>query len=269
MRLAVAGLLLAAALAAEASTSVAFVADIRGNATIEGDGKLNFLAEIAPGTRLLLGSNAAASITYAATGAEFTIAGPGEFLVTPSEVKAEKGAAPKRRAVLALPDPAVVSRLSQTATASLRMRSFTPARSEKPALESPVDTRVTSLQPVLQSRGASPGSTAVVHDAAGKEVWKGPWQVEGTRPGKLLPAKIYTWTVMTPQGALGEARFETLPAEAIARVEKSRAAARTFPDRVLHALLLHDLGARQEAREAWGALARERPDLPELAALAH
>ena len=37
---------------------------------------------------------------------------------------------------------------------------------------------------------------------------------------------------------------------------------------VLHALLLHDIGAQQEARAAWAALARERPDLPELAALA-
>jgi hypothetical protein len=36
----------------------------------------------------------------------------------------------------------------------------------------------------------------------------------------------------------------------------------------MHALLLQDLGATQEAREAWAALARERPDLPELAGLA-
>jgi hypothetical protein len=73
---------------------------------------------------------------------------------------------------------------------------------------------------------------------------------------------------MTPQGMLGEAQFETLGADAIAIASKSRASARTFGDRVLHALLLHDLGAAGEAREAWGSLARERPDLPELAALA-
>jgi hypothetical protein len=36
----------------------------------------------------------------------------------------------------------------------------------------------------------------------------------------------------------------------------------------VHALLLQDLGATQEARDAWNELSRERPDLPELAALA-
>jgi hypothetical protein len=36
----------------------------------------------------------------------------------------------------------------------------------------------------------------------------------------------------------------------------------------MHALLLHELGATQEARAMWATLARERPDLPELAALA-
>ena len=85
---------------------------------------------------------------------------------------------------------------------------------------------------------------------------------------KLSPATRYTWTLMTPQGAVAEAKFETLPAEAVARAEKSRAAARSFSERVLHAFLLQDLGATQDAREAWAVLARERPDLPELAALA-
>jgi hypothetical protein len=270
MRLAAAGLLLAAALAVQAAApSVAFVADIRGNATIEGDGKLNFLAELPAGTRLLLGSNAVASITYAATGHEFTLTGPGEFLVTPGEVKAEKGTAPRRRTVLSLPDPGVVGRLSQTATASLRMRSVSAAPAEKAGPSYPVETRVTTLTPVLRTRGATPGAAAAIQDAAGKELWTGGVNPEGTRPAvKLSPATRYTWTVMTPQGALAEARFEPLPADAIARVEKSPLAARTFPERVMHAFLLHDLGAGQEAREAWAALARERPDLPELAALA-
>ena len=197
MRLAAAGLIAAAGIA-QAEPPVAFVADIRGNATIEGNGKLNFLAELEPGTRLLLGSGAKASITYAATGAEFTIAGPGEFLVAPAEVKAEKGGPAKKRMVASPPDPTVVSQVSKSATASLRMRSLAPA--------------------------------------------------------------------MAPAGA--EAKLANLPPEARARLEKSRAAARTFTDRLMHAMLLQQLGAAQEARQAWAELARERPDLPELAALA-
>ena len=68
--------------------------------------------------------------------------------------------------------------------------------------------------------------------------------------------------------ALGDARFETLPADAIAAAEKARAAAKSFPDRVLLALVLQDLGAAQDAREVWAQLAAERPDIPELAGLA-
>ena len=272
MRAAAAGILLAAALAAQAAAPVAFVADIRGNATIEGDGKLNFLAELAPGTRLLLGSGATAAITFAATGAEFTVSGPGEFLVTPAEVKAEKGAAPRRRAVPALADPGIVARVSQTATASLRMRSVTPAYpAGKPGLEYPVGSRVATLQPVHRWRAetGAEGHTLTLLDASGRELWKGGGKAQGTRtPVRLSPATRYTWSVMSPKGVLGEAQFETLSADAIARAEKSHAGARSFSDRVLHAFLLQDVGAAQDAREAWADLSRERPDLPELAALA-
>lgn len=268
MRIALAGVLLAAALAAGAATPVAFVADIRGNATIEGDGKLDFLAELPAGTRLLFGSGATAAITYAATGAEFTVAGPGEFLVTPAEVKAEKGAAPKRRTVTALPDPGAIARVSRTATASLRMRGLSPG--EKATLLYPVDTRIATLQPTHRWSGdAQDAYTLTLLDAHGKELWKGSASPQGTRPPvRLAPATRYRWTVMTSKGLVGEAHFETLASETISRAEKSRAAARSFSERVVHALLLQDAGATQDAREAWAALARERPDLPGLASLA-
>ena len=262
----------AIAAAAQAADPVAFVADLKGNATIEGDGKVVFLAELAPGTRLLLGTGASLAITYASTGDEFTIAGPGEFLVTHNEVRVEKGAAPARRRVVALADPGVVARVSRTATASLRMRGLTPGASDtKAVLQYPVETRVASLQPELRWRAEAPagGFTVVLFDAKGNEVWKGNSVPSTARPPvKLSPATSYKWTVMTPKGAIGEARFETLPTAAQAKVEKSRASARSFSDRVMHAFLLHDIGATQDAKAAWGALAAERPDLPELAALA-
>lgn len=36
----------------------------------------------------------------------------------------------------------------------------------------------------------------------------------------------------------------------------------------MYALLLQEMGAEQEAQEAWGKLAQERTDLPELESLA-
>jgi len=70
-------LLAACALSAPvfAADSVAFVADLTGNASIEGDGKVTFLAELQTGTRLLLGSGSTVAVTYASTGSEFTVRG--------------------------------------------------------------------------------------------------------------------------------------------------------------------------------------------------
>jgi len=270
-RRAVLAVVAALSLAAQAEGPVAFVADLKGNSTIEGDGNVAFLAELAAGTRLLLGSNATLSVTYAATGYEFTLTGPGEFLVAPAEVRAEKGAPPKRRTITALADPGVVARVSRTATASVRMRGITDKGRSKPFLEFPVDTRISTLQPVLRWKNGprAEGITVSMVDASGKEMWKADGAPESARtPVRLAPATVYRWTLTSPAGALGEATFETLPASVLEKVAKSRAAARTFSDRVILALLLHDLGATQEAHEAWSALARERPDLPQLSALA-
>ena len=268
----VAASIAAIALAAQAAETVAFVADLQGNATIEGDGRLNFLAELPAGTRLLLGTGATVAVTYASSGTEFTMSGPGEYLVAPTEVKAERGTPPRKRTVSVLADPAVISRVSRTANASLRMRGITLKGPNAITLEYPVNTRVMTLQPTLRWSGdPTADSFAVsVTDPDGKEVWKGDVKPPMAKPNlKLTPATAYTWTVMTPKGAKAEGRFETVSAAAMAKAEKARAGARTFSDRVLHAFLLLDLGATQDAREAWAVLARERPDLPELAVLSH
>jgi hypothetical protein len=185
-------LLAAAALAASAAAPVAFVADLQGSATIEGGGRVRFLAELAPGTRLLLGPGAKVAVTYASSGAEFTLAGPGEFVVGSAEVKAARGAQPSRRTVAVMPEAGVIAKVSRTANAGLRMRG--------------------------------------------------------------LAAKHDDTVVPTP--------------EARARAETSRGAAKTFSERVMHAVLLQEIGATRDAREAWAGLARERPDLPELGVLA-
>jgi hypothetical protein len=268
---ATAALVAAIAFAAQAANPVAFVADLQGNATIEGNGKVNFLGELAVGTRLLLGTGSTVAVTYASTGSEFTLRGPGEFVVGPGEVTAQSGAAPTKRTVTVLPDPGVIAKASRTANASLRMRGINPQGTGQVALEYPVNTRVTTLQPTLRWSGEPTAEefAVTVTDPAGKEVWKGSVKPAMAKPAvKLAPATIYTWTVMTPTGAKAEGKFETLSPAALTRAEKSRAAARTFSDRVMHAFILQDIGATQDAREAWAALARERPDLPELAVLA-
>jgi hypothetical protein len=265
----------AAAISAQAfaATPVAFVADVSGSATIAGDGKLVFLAELEPGTRIFLGTGARAAITFARSGREFGAAGPGEFVVAVDEVRADRGTPPVRREVPPLSDPATIMRAARSATASLRMRGAQPheAASAEGALQYPVGTRIATLQPSLRWRNEEGmrDTKVVLRDESGKQVWAGRASTVTVTPGvKLSAGTRYTWTVMTSGGVLGEAQFETLPAEPLARAERSNAGARSFAGRVLHALLLQELGASQDAKAVWDDLARERPDLPELARLA-
>lgn len=255
---------------ARAAAPVAFVTDVKGEAALEGAGRLAFLAEIAAGAKLTLAPGATATVVFAASGAEFALKGPGEFAVEATEVRSAKGAAPARRQVSDLASPAVVARVSQSATASLRMRGVAPSPPARPGPSYPVDASIATLQPILRWNGDPAADYRVsVVATDGREVWKGSARANAVRVGaKLAPGVRYTWSLAAAGRAPVESHFETLPAAAIARAEKSRAGSRSFSDRVLHAFLLQDLGAAQDSREAWAALARERPDLPELAVLA-
>jgi hypothetical protein len=269
MRAALGALLLAFGAGAGAEMPVAFVADIHGSATIEGNGKLAFLAELSEGTRLLLGSGAHASIAYAATGAEFALVGPGEFRVSEREVTAERGAQPRKRTVAALGTSAVVGKAAQSASASTRMRSI-PSAGPQSMLEYPVATRIATLKPTLRWRPETAHGeyTVLLMDGDGKEIWRGKDTLGSARPGVTLQSGArYAWSIAGAKGGVGNSEFETLPAEALKRVAASTQG-KSFSDRVVRALLLQDVGAHQEAQQAWAQLARERPDLPELAALA-
>jgi hypothetical protein len=164
--------------------------------------------------------------------------------------------------------------VAQTSAASVRMRSIAPPRSDNEAkLLFPTQGNVATLQPMFRWRSADAKTPAeFVLAVAGEEK---PVHTAKTKdatyrvPAKLRADTDYVWTVSVGNDEVGTGRFRTLPAEALAHIEKRRPAEKAdFSDRVLFALMLHEMGAEQEAREAWSRLAQERSDLPELAALA-
>jgi hypothetical protein len=255
-----------------AAAAVALVTDLRGEARVAGGPQVAFLSELNPDARLMLEPSARITLIYVESGTEFTLSGPGEFVIEATQVRNSSGSPPSRRTVVARPDPVTVSRLADSATASVRMRSVTApqATSARPELLYP-RARIAVLQPTLAWSADIPpgGFTVLVTAADGKPAWRGTAKATNLKVGaKLAPASRYTWSLMHGDTLLGEASFETLPAESVRRAEAARAASRTFSDRVLHALVLQELGAAQDARLAWAALSRERPELPELAVLA-
>jgi hypothetical protein len=268
-RAVVATLLLLASPAAPAADPIAFVSDFRGDVAMNGAGRPPFLAELIPGTKLVLGAEATATVMYVVSGEEFLLKGPGDFTVTRQGVKALKGPPPAIRVPPLKASTTVLVQTSRTATASLRMRSATAPRGDRAGPLYPVNARIASAQPVLRWAG-DPGATwtITVATAAGKEAFRGTAKGTSLRlPVRLAAGETFLWSVSAGSES-GEARFETLPADAVAAADKARAAARSFADRVLLAMFLQDLGAAQDSREVWAQLAAERPDIPELAGLA-
>ena len=86
---------------------------------------------------------------------------------------------------------------------------------------------------------------------------------------KLQPDVEYSWLVKAGATDVGMTSFRTLPAHALDLTQKQKPDDKAaFSDWLLYALTLKDVGADQDAREIWAKLAKDRPDLPELAALA-
>lgn len=266
-------LLATCVLPAAAQEGIAFVSNVKGEATIDGQ-RAAVLAELSRGARVALPRDAQANILYVATGKEYVLRGPGEFVVRDTEIQSATGVPPVTRTTEWRPSAKVLGQASQTSAASVRMRSLAPAKAEPaPRLLFPTQGNVATLQPTF--RWAPPdakGPAEFALSVAGEDKPVVTAKIgSGTYvpSAKLKPDTDYYWVVSAGGQELGTGRFRTLPGDAIQRVEQRRPkASAEFSDRLLFALMLQELGAQQEAREAWALLARERADLPELAGLA-
>lgn len=256
------------ALAGHAVAQVAFVSDLKGAVQAEGAPTPTLLSELPSGARLRLSADATVSVMYAATGREFVLKGPGEYEVRDTEIAARSGAAPRTRNTEWRPDVRVLASAAQSSAASVRMRSLSKPAEKSTAIAFPAEGAVATLQPVFRWNGAAPANFEILTEGRDAPIHQanavgGPYKL----PVKLEPARDYYWRATLKDDELGSGRFRTLSPEALQRVDARRPGPKAeFSDRLMFALLLQDVGATQEARELWTALARERPGLPELPA---
>ena len=267
----------AAALAAAATPTgsvVAFITDIKGEVALDdAQRRPPLLAELAEGQKLSVMKDASLVVMFIRSGAEISLKGPGLYQIRGAEIIALQGRSPSVRVTRWRPEAVKLVETSKSATASLRMRSAgsAAARASEPVFQTgyPVDTRIASLQPTLRwSDGAKPHTIAVSAD--GKEIFRGNTEANFLKlPITLVPGKKYVWTATSATQRLGPLAFSTLTQHELKRLADLKpGAAASFSDRLMYALTLRSLDARHDANEVWGELARERPDLPELAALA-
>jgi hypothetical protein len=261
-----------AASAALASEAIAFLTNVKGEVAVDANTRPAVLTELARGQKVVLGKDAHASVMFIATGKEYVLRGPAEYIVKDTEMGASSGMPPVTRNTEWRASSKVLVQVAQTSAASVRMRSIPPPKAEPAArLVYPTAGSIATLQPTL--RWASPEPQADVSLSVvgvDKPVLNAKAQGNAFKiPAKLKPDAEYSWVVSTPSGEVGSGKFRTLSAEAVQRIEKRRPSDKAeFSDRLLFALLLQEMGAVQDAREAWAKLAQERADLPELAVLA-
>ena len=202
-----------------------------------------------PGTRLLLGTGATRRDHLRGHAAPSSrIAGPGEFLVGARRGEGREGRGAEAPQRVGAARSGVVARVvadGDRQPAHARPRCAGAAR-RAARVSGRHARRDAAARAALARRCAGEEYTVALQDADGKELWKGSGTAAGHAPGgrSSPPATRYTWTVMTPRGrarrGAASRRFRRRPSR---RAEKSRAAARSFPERVVHALLLQELGA--------------------------
>jgi hypothetical protein len=263
-------LLLLSAAAASAE-GIAFITNMRGDVALDGNPRPTLLAELAKGQKLTLGPDAQASVMFVASGKEYALKGPGQYLVKDAEMSASAGAAPTTRDTQWHASNKVLVQIAQTSAASVRMRSIAiPKPDTDPKLLYPTQGNIATLQPTFRWRGADKGELVLLVAGLEKPVHSA--KVSGgsyRMNAKLRPDTEYTWIVTIAGNEIGTGHFRTLTTEALAQVDKQRPSDKAeFSDRVMFALMLQDLGATQDAHDSWARLAQERDDLPELAAFA-
>ena len=266
-------IVLAAAGAAFAD-GIAFITNIKGDISIDGNMRPALLSELTRGQKIVVGKASEASVMYIANGKEYVLRGPADYTVNTTEISGSAAMPPVTRDTAWRTSNQVLAQVGQTSAASVRMRSIGKPKVEEPVMIYPTRGSVATLQPTLRWRAEDPkaqGELVLLAVGQEKPVHKakaagGAYRV----PARLLaPDTEYVWTMTVAGNEIGSAKFRTLNADSLAQVDRRRPSDRAdFSDRLLFTLMLHEMGAVQEARDSWARLAQERADLPELAAFA-
>jgi hypothetical protein len=262
-----------AACPAFGADAIAFISNLKGEVAVDGNPRPLLLSELAKGQKLTVGRDSQASVMYIASGKEYVLRGPADYLVKDNEIAGSTAMPPVTRNTEWRTSTKVLVQVAQTSAASVRMRSAAQPKPENANKSFPSEGSIATLQPTFRwTTGDLKQRVEFALMIVGEEkpVYVGKAHSGSFRlPAKLKPETEYAWTVTVAGTELAGGQFRTLSSEALQRIERRKPSERAeFSDRLLFTLMLHEMGATQEARESWARLSQERADLPELASLA-
>ena len=261
---------------------VACITDINGEATL-ATGRAASLAEVGEGASISCLKACQVGVMYRLSGNEFTLKGPGDFVVGGADVVAKISAPPKLRDIQWKITPQTVNRATQTSNASIRMPSIgdggsTKADDAPPAsrLLYPLQSSVVSMQPTLRwTAGNARGrfdfelKTAAAPDKILYEAKTPEHSLKLPASIKLQADRQYLWAVKSAGVEIGSSTFKTLSVRASELAQTRKPADKAeFSDWLMYGLTLREMGASQDASGVFGKLANDRPDLADLARLA-
>jgi hypothetical protein len=267
-----AALCLACAAGAWASDPPGLVIDVQGEATLAGK-RVAILTGLPPGAEISLATAARVVVVHTQNGRQYELIGPGAFrwaggraeMVRPGELRVRESAD------AAFGDLRL--RTGRIAQASISMRGA--AAESKVRLDSPASTWLLEAPRSFRWRPVAGAASYrfQLTDSNGKalhETRTATAAVELPAGVALEPGRTYGWQVQAelPGGKTidGWTEFGLAGLDLRARVDRARpGASASFGDRLLYALLLDELGLREEAGRLWEQLARERPADADLA----
>jgi hypothetical protein len=262
-----------------ANPTVSMVTDLQGQARLQwdqGNSQLTILTELAPGVLVNLEPNARLTLVYFKSGNEFTFRGPAQVYIREDQPVALEGQEPAKHALFGAGATDVAIKPLGLAQAGVVLRAVPPP--DRLRLVAPVDTKTLEVQPVFRWQPVK--MQASYHfeltDSAGRILFETDARGSSLRlPEKvqLQPGATYGWEIegRLPDGHRYSSRAEFRVADAAetALVEKLRPTnGATLSQRVAFAALLEQMDLRDEARQYWRQLSKERPDDPTLRRLA-
>ena len=253
--------------------SVAMITDVKGGVHLPGKTQnLAILSYLSPGDEIILDAGAQLVVTYFSQSTEFGFKGPAQVVIQAQGAKALKGSAETRR--LDSEKSGAGAKFVQSGKltfATVEMRALPLV---KPTLQSPVNTRISTLTPVFRWKELEDVEkySMTLMEESGKTIQQvnlatSSWPMQANTA--LQYGASYRWKVeaVLKSGDMlnSQGGFSVADQATISRIAAQQPPANaSFSDQVAYALFLEAEDFRDDARRIWQELAKQRPEDPNL-----
>ena len=254
-----------------ASEAVAMITDLTGNASLTSNGeqkKCEILMSTFSGDEIRVEANSKLTLVYFKSAKEYTFAENSVFKVNTEAPENKSGANATTRDLEVAKNTKLLTDENEYSQAAILFRGT--RNKSKIKLVSPVNSKILSSQPMFewQPLEGDLQYRFVLTDDSGRTVIE--TLVNGTNfklppENRIVDSSLYSWQVEArlSTGAVysNSTSFSLIDKGELEKINRLRPKDEaTFSERIVFAMLLEQMGVRDEARSYWKTLSAERPD---------